>query len=93
MGFAEFGVVLMADIVKRANVRIIQARDGFRFLLEALPQNRITGKMRRKDFDGEGAVQPRIPRTVHLSHPTRPERRADLIGSKFCARKERHEFP
>jgi len=35
----------MADIIERANVRMIQAGDNFRFLLEALPQRRITGKM------------------------------------------------
>jgi len=35
----------MSDVMQDANVRMIQAGDGPRFLLEALAQSHIIGKM------------------------------------------------
>ena len=74
----------MSNIMQDANVRMIQAGDGLRFLLEALAQCRIIGKVRGKDLDGDDAAQARVPRTVHLAHPARAERRDDLIRPQFC---------
>jgi hypothetical protein len=38
--------ILSANVVQNANVRMVQARDGLGFALEALAQNWIVGKMR-----------------------------------------------
>jgi hypothetical protein len=69
---------------------MIEAGDGFGFALEALFANGIRGELRGENLDGDGAVQPRILGAVHLSHPARAERDADLIGTKLCTRSERH---
>ena len=72
--------ILLADVVKRADMRMIQAGNGARFALESLTQFGSIGKVIRKDFDGNGAVEPRIPGAVHLSHPTCANCREDFIG-------------
>ena len=74
--------ILTPHVVQHTNVRMIQAGDGFRFALEALLANGIAGKMCWENFDGNGALQPRVPRTIHLAHPARANRVQDLIGSQ-----------
>jgi len=39
-----------------------------------------------------GALQPCIPRTIHLAHAPRTEGRLNLIGAEFCAGCECHLF-
>jgi hypothetical protein len=58
---------------------MIQAGDGLSFTLEALFAHRITGKLLRQNLDGHRAIEPRIPRAVHLSHPASTQRCADFI--------------
>jgi len=48
--------VLMADIIERANVRMIKAGDGFGFSLKALLANGITRKLFGKNFNRNGAI-------------------------------------
>jgi len=76
---------LMAYVVEHADVGMIEAGDGFGFALEALFADRIRGELLGENFDGDGAVQPRIYGAVNLSHPARAERDADLIGPSFVA--------
>src|SRR5713226_3624569 len=42
--------------------------DGLRFLLKSLAQFRIIGQMRRKNLDGDGAIQPRIACAIDFTH-------------------------
>jgi hypothetical protein len=58
----------MANIIERANMRMIQAGDGFGFLVEALLQNWIAGKMRGKDLDGDAAVEAGIAGAIDFAH-------------------------
>jgi hypothetical protein len=50
---------------------MIQAGNSFRFVLEALPQNGIAGKMLRQNLDGDGAFQARVARALHHTHAAR----------------------
>jgi hypothetical protein len=46
----------MANVVKRADVRVIQAGDRAGFALKALAQFNSIGKMILQDFDSDGSV-------------------------------------
>ena len=43
-----------------------------------------------QNFDGDGALEARVPRPVDLAHATRTEWGLDFIGTEFCARGEGH---
>ena len=74
--------VLTAHIVQHANVRMVQAGNGFRFALKSLLAHRIGGKLSWQNLHRHIALQPRIPRSVHFTHPARTERVQDLVGSQ-----------
>ena len=57
--------------MEHTNVRMIQMRNGFGFAFETLFVCGIRRKLRRQNLDGGGALEPRIPRAVHLAHPAR----------------------
>jgi hypothetical protein len=82
----KINAVLPADVVQRADVGMIQAGDGFGLALETLPACRIVGEMRRKNLDGNSAVQARIPRLIDFAHPARAERRDNFVGAELRAR-------
>ena len=48
--------VLTSHVIQHADVRMVQAGDVFGFALEALPQCRIIGQMRRKNLEGDNAL-------------------------------------
>jgi len=64
----EGGAVVGADVVKRADVRVLERGNGFGFALHALFQFRVGGKMRRQNLDRDRAVEAGILGTIHLSH-------------------------
>jgi len=72
----------MADVVQYTDVRMIQTGDGFGFTLEALLVGGIGRKPRRKNFDGQRAFQPGIPRAIHFTHAARAQRPDNLIRTK-----------
>src|SRR4029077_2282627 len=78
----EINAILVADVVQRADVRMIQARNNFGFALEALTACRIVSKMRRKNLDGDGALQPRVPRPIYFSHSTSTDWSDDLVRTQ-----------
>ena len=56
----------MAYVVEHADVGMIEAGDGFGFALEALFADGIRGELLGENFDGDGAVQPRIYGAVNM---------------------------
>src|SRR5262245_61772756 len=50
--------VLLADVIERADIRMIQRRDRASFPLETLPKFRIAGEMLGEDFDRNCSVEP-----------------------------------
>jgi hypothetical protein len=52
--------VLMPNVVKNANMRVVQTGNCFCFTLEALFSNDIGGKLHRKNFDCNRAVKTRV---------------------------------
>ena len=65
------GSVLMTDVMQHADVRMIQAGDGFRFAFESLFANWIRGQLRGKNLDRNNAIKARVARAVNFAHPAR----------------------
>jgi len=86
----EINAVLVADVVQRADVRMIQAGNNFGLALEALTACRIVSKMRRKNLDSDGAVQARVPRPIYFPHSTSTQRSDDLVRAQSRAVRQRH---
>ena len=86
----EVNAVLTADVVQRADVRMIQAGDGFGLALEALTACHIVGEMRGKNLDGDRTLQSHITRLINLAHSARAERRDNFVGSELRARGQGH---
>src|SRR5215469_12263283 len=84
--------VLMADVVEHADVGMVQAGDGFGFALESLSLRGIGGKL-RQNLDRDCPFQPRVARTVHLTHPARAECRRDFIRPKLLTWSQSHRWP
>src|SRR5439155_14102412 len=53
------------------------------FALEALARLWPVAERRRHDLDGDGPIEPRVPRAIDLPHPACPERADDLVRSQF----------
>ena len=78
----------LADVIKRADVRIVERGDVFRFAVESLDELRIRGERGRQDFDGHDAIEPAIPGFVDLAHPPGAEGRLDLIRTEERDRRQ-----
>ena len=72
--------VLMSCIVKRADMRMIQAGNRLRFALEAFAQVSAVGEMSGKNLDGDDSIEARIAGLVHLAHSTRTNSGEDFVG-------------
>src|SRR5258705_13593582 len=68
---------------------MIQTGYGFGFSLESLSAPGIRGEL-RQNLDGDGALQPRVSRTVDLAHTAHPERRRDFIRPKLLTWSQSH---
>src|SRR5258708_4593947 len=82
----------MAGVIERADVRMIQAGNRFCFALEALAQFRAVGKMSGKNLDGNDAIEPRVPRAIHLAHPARTNRGENFVGAEPSSCFQTHYF-
>ena len=77
----EVGLTCPANVVKRADVRVVQTGDGKGFALEPLAELGASGEMRRKNLDRDGAIEPRVLGLIDLAHPSRSERGHNLVGT------------
>ncbi len=57
----------MPNVVQRADVRVVQGRDGLGFPLEPLAEIGIVGDMRQEHLGGDGTVQAGVTRFVDLA--------------------------
>jgi len=71
--------------VERTDVWMVQAGDGSGFPLESLPDFGMTGYVRGKDFDGNGAIEPGVFGLVDFTHATCTEGYKDFIGTQLGA--------
>ena len=85
------GTVLMANVVERADVRVVEQRDGTRLALEPGAHFGRRGLVLRQHLDRHVATESRVVRAIHLAHAARAERGDDLIGAEPSAGEEHHE--
>src|SRR5262245_57885894 len=71
-------------------MRMVERRNGSRLAFEALADLGPLSGVWRKHLDGDGAVQPRVARFVHLTHAAGAQRRDDLVGSQKSSGGKRH---
>jgi hypothetical protein len=86
----EIGAVLMADVVEGADVRMLKRGDGARLALEPLSEIGIGGERRGEDLDGDEAIEPDVPRLVHLAHAAGSQRAQDFIRAEANAGNQAH---
>ena len=81
----------IADVVERADVRVVQRGDGAGLALEPLLQVRIGRDMLGQHLDGDGAVQAGVGGLVDLTHAAGAEGGVDLVGAEGGAGGQRHD--
>ena len=78
--------------MERADVRVVQAGDGLRLTLEPLLEIGVGGDVLGEDLDGDGSIEPRVPRFVHLSHAAGPDGGHDLVRPELRPGFKRHRL-
>ena len=73
---------LFTDIVQCTDMRMVKLGNRAGLAIETLTELRVRRKRGVQDFDGDGAIEPRVARPVHLSHPTGTDQRQDLVGTE-----------
>ena len=61
--------VLLANVVNRADVGVVQRRCSLRFALKACERLRVAGNILRQELKGDEAMQPRVLGFIHHTHP------------------------
>ena len=72
-----------ADVVDRGDVRVIEHPGRPRLLLEAVQPVGILREERGQHLDRHLAPQARVLRPIDLPHPSRADRREDLVGAEL----------
>ncbi len=73
---------LVADIVERADVRMIELRERPRVALEALAELRVAGKGIAQELERDDAAEARVAGLVHLAHAAEADRRLDFVRAE-----------
>jgi hypothetical protein len=68
------GAVVVADVVKRADVRVVEVGDRACLALETGADFRVRGEVGRQHLDRDVTTQAGIPGAVDLAHAARTER-------------------
>ena len=76
--------IVGAYIVHRANMGMIQRRDGAGLALEAVAESFL------RNLDGNDAIEPRVTGLSHLTHAARANQCHDFVGAKSFSCAERH---
>ena len=75
----ELLAVVGADVVERADVRVIEVRDDPRFALEALDRVGVGVRFVGQELDRDLPAEPRVFRFVDDAHAAGAEARQDLV--------------
>ena len=82
--------VLLADVVERADIGVIEAGNRACLALEALANFRRIGQMEGQNLQGHGAVEPRIFRAIDFAHSAGADRCDHFIGTQTRSGSECH---
>jgi hypothetical protein len=76
----------MTDVVQRAEVRMVQARDCPSFAIESFAAPRIIFGTCPKHLDRDNSLEPRITGPIHFAHAAGAEGRLNFVRAKERAR-------
>ena len=86
----EVGALVLADVVERADVGVIEGADRLGLALEALAPIGVRRRFVREDLDGDGAIEPAVLRAIDLAHAAGAEGRDDFVGAEAGAGRKAH---
>ena len=84
------GALVLPDVVDGRNVGMIEAASRLRLQLEPPQTIRVAREGRRQHLDRDFALEPFVPRPIHLPHPTSAKRCKDLVGAETSTGWECH---
>jgi len=71
--------ILLADVMNRANVGMVQRRSSLRLALKAGQRLRVSGDFIGQELEGNKSVQPRVLGLVHHAHSATAELLDDAV--------------
>jgi len=83
--------VVVTDVVQRADVRVVEPRDGLGLALHTLAQRGFLREVRRQNLDRHVAVEPRVAGAVNFAHAPGAEGFHDDVWAELCVRCEWHD--
>ena len=89
----EVEAVRRADVVDRDDVRVVQRGSRLRLPDEATSAFRVRDRSRRKELDGDGAIEPRVNGAIDDAHPAFAELVDDPIVRDCPADHGRNTIP
>jgi len=81
---------MLTDIKHSQDIGMIESRHRSRLLLKAVQAIGFVGNEFGENLERDIAPESRIPRAINFPHATRTDRSDDLVGTQFCARRQRH---
>ena len=84
----KIALAIATDVVERADVRMIEARDRARLALQSRAELRVRGELGGEDFHRDVAPEARVDGAIDLAHATRADRADDLVRTELCVRRE-----
>ena len=82
----EIDIVVVPDVVERADVRVGERGDCLGFAIEARAELRVVRERLGEDLQGNSAMQTRVLRPIHLAHAAGTEQAFDSIRAKLTVR-------
>ena len=82
--------VVVADVVQRADVGVIETADGLGLAGKTLPDVGAAGHAFGQDLDGDRSVQAWVVGLVDLAHAAGTGLADDFVGAEFLSRFEAH---
>ena len=79
-----------ADVMESTDVGVVQGADRMRFTLETFAPVGHVGETGGKNFQGDGAIEPRIGRAVDLTHAALANEGDDFVRAQAGTGAERH---
>ena len=89
-GHQEARAVVIADLVNRQDVRVIERRRRPRFVQETAQSFRIAAQLRPQYLERDRSPERRVDGLVDLAHPAGAEQAQDLVTADGAARGQGH---
>ena len=84
----EIDVLVPADVMKRGDMRVVQAGDRVCLALEPGAGLGLIRDVLQQDFNGDAPVEPRIASFVDLAHAACADERDDFVMTQTCASRQ-----